>query len=293
MEEFNQEEKLQQESIIENPLDEKIEDIKTEELDFSVEERNYSKLSFRKLQKLRVDGAAFGIKIPILKHDLDKPEKKRVVFNVYGVISTIIFAIGLFLSAWAIISLLPGFLESTGILQDFSSNALANVLTLGLSGLFAGSISIFMWLLAIAVLAIIISLICYLFYFVRTFFNLARCSIQEMAYGYEVTGLITSAIILIVLSSISAGVMIFLIFKATKFSIVLIIVLASLLIIFGYSISILVFILIEKKKAKALYAQLSEEEQENFKSHNRAIGRIKSLMKSIRNREGSDSWTFY
>ena len=264
-----------------------------ENADFSVEQRNYSKMSFKKLQKLRVDGVAFGVKIPTLQYDLSKPKKKRKAFIVYGIISSVILALGVIGAAWIIAALLPAFLESAGAMSDATSGNIMSALTLGFTSMFGTAIAALLWLLAIALLAILVSIISYLIYFVRVFFNLSRCSIQEMAIGYEVRNMIFSCIILIVMSAIGTGGIIYLFTIAEQIVMWLILALLAVLVVLLYSISMLVFICIEKKKAKKLFEELPVEEQENFKDHINALGRVKSRIKSIRKSEGQDSWNFY
>lgn len=282
-------------SIIENVLtnncfDDSGEDFET--ADFSIEEKNYSKLSYKKLQRLRIDGVAFGVKIPVLKYDLQKPEKKRKSFMVFAILSTIIFAIGLTTAVLLVAGLIPSFLESVGAVNQLNNNATANVLTLGLTSLFGGTMSIFIWLLAITALAILISLVCFLFYFVRTFFSLTRCSIQEMAIGYEVRNIISTSIILIILSGIITGILTYGFVVATQITTGVIILYLILVAILAYSISMLVVVLIEKKKAKELFNSLPEDLQENFKEHTNAISRVKERIKRIKNSD-TNNFNFY
>lgn len=277
-------------------MEEEIEQPSENLYDFSVEEKNYSKGSFRRLQKLRIDGIAFGIDIPTLEYDLIKPEKRRKSFTVFGILSSIILGAAIFLCTLLALSAIPPVLTAIGDVSAVDSEPIISVLTLGLSTLFTGVMSIFMWLILITFAAILICIIASLTKVVITFFNLQRCSIQEMAVGYESRELIGNTIFMLVISTLCTGLLTygFFVAKAAIPAFIIILYIAVILTM-AYTISILVCVFKEKKKAKVQFNELPQEQQDSFRDHNNAIYRVKSRIKRMRDKttDLTNNWYFY
>jgi len=261
--------------------------------DFTIEENNYSKFSYKKLQKLRIDGVAFGVDIPTLKYDLKKPEKRRKVFYVYGIITAIILGLVSYLAVASLIGLLPTILEGTGAVMEVSDNQIISILSLGLSDIFLGTMSILIWGLVLLYVVLLICLISYLAFELKLIFNLTNCSVQEMSVGYQVKDLIGRIIGVVVISGILLGVLIYGYVTGGQISAQVIIITLIILAIFGYSVSLLTFVLIAKKKAKEEFKTLPQELQDNFIDHTKAISRVKYKMSKMRDSSDNNSWNFY
>lgn len=260
--------------------------------DFSVEQKNYSKGSFKRLQKLRADGVAFGINIPVLTHDFNKPEKPRKVFYVFGIISSIFLALGVALSVWALMSALPVILESIGYV-DIDASPIISAFTFGIADLFGGFLTSIIWLPVILLCSILIALVAFLIAEVKSYFSLTNCSNEEMAVGYEVKGMIGKSIALIVLSAIVVALFIAGLILGGEISATIVIIFVTALAILAYSICSVVFICKERKKSKQVYQNLPQEQRDNYEAHTQAIKDVKTRIKKIRKVDFNDNWNFY
>jgi len=260
--------------------------------DFSIEKKNYSKLSYKKLERYRVDGVAFGIKIPVLQQDLIKPKKKRTPFIVFGILSSILLALASILAVMVASSTIMMALESTGSISGLS-NSIISIISLGFVDLVGGLFSGLIWGIVAIVLMVVGSIVYFFIYFTRTYFNMSRYSIQEMAVGYETRDLLVNNISLVIISALAVGGMTYLLFIATKIVFGLILTYIILIAVLLYTITTLVFLIIEKKKAKELFAQLPLDAQENFKEHTNCISRVKRKMKRMRDSKDANDFNFF
>ena len=260
--------------------------------DFSIEKRNYSKLSYKKLERYRVDGVAFGIKIPVLKQDLVKPDKRRKSFIVFGILSAILLSLASVLAVMVTSSTILMALDTTGNLSNLSNETIS-IISLGLVDLVGGLFSGLIWGIVALVLMLVGSIVYFFTYFTRTYFNMSKCSIQEMAVGYETRNLLVNTITLVIISALAVGGMTYLLFIAVKIVFGLILTFIIVFLVFIYIVTTLVFLIIEKKKAKAIFAQLPLDVQENFKDHTNCIYRVRSKLKRMRDSKDADNFNFF
>ena len=262
------------------------------ELDLTIERQNYTKFSFKRLQKLRVDGAAFGIDIPPLQCNLKKPDKPRTVFKVYSIISICMLVICSIATLWASSAFIYSLVVTIGQINQ-STNTAASILTFGLVDIFSGTATILLWGLIIIIISLLIMLIVYLSSFVREFSNFARCSVQEMAIGYQVKDFKRKTIVIMTLSVLGICGIIYSMIKNNMSSLGHILSIVVLTLITLYAVSMFVFVILEQNNADAIFDQLPFEEQENFRAHNSAVGEVKHKMKSLRKGKNQEYWNFY
>lgn len=263
-----------------------------DELDLTIEKQNYTKYSFKKLQKLRVNGAAFGIDIPPLNCNLQKPDKPRTVFKVYSIISICMLVICSIATLWASSAFIYSLVVTIGQVNQ-STNTTASILTFGLVDIFAGTATLLLWAIIIIIIALLIMLIVYLSSFVREFSNFSKCSIQEMAIGYQVKDFKRKTIVIMTLSVLGICGIIYSMIKNQTSSLGHILSIVVLTLITLYTVSMLVFVILEQNNAEALFDQLPGDEQENFRAHNTAVGEVKHKMKSLRKGKKQEYWNFY
>ena len=114
-----------------------------------------------------------------------------------------------------------------------------------------------------------------------------------MAVGHHVKDLIGRVIGIVVISGILLGVLIYGFVTGGQISVQVIILTAIILAIFAYSVSLLTFVLVAKKKAKQVFKALPQELQDNFIDHTNAISRVKYKKSKMRDSSDNNSWNFY
>ena len=233
-----------------------------------VEKESYSAYSYKEVRKIRQKGAMRGIEVPYLKYPVTQPEKPRVLFLILGIISAILFAAAVVGAGYVFITtVLPLILNTIGVTGALTTKHTFDILGLGV--LFGGLVSIMVWMLPILIIGVLIALIVTLFILTRQMFGMTKLSMQEFAVGHEISNLIRNLIIIISIPAIVAVAVFITVKNIQPAGIALLIgVIAVFALVFG---SILAYLIIGRRKAKKQFAELSEEQQADFKAHARAL----------------------
>lgn len=241
---------------------------------YSIEKNSYSKYMYKKLVKARKKGLQYGVTIPPLKYELDKPEKTRKVFLTAGYTLlglTIALFIG-FIVMYILAGVFPMILEvikgTSGVYsKEFFEKSL------GLSAY--GVISV-TWLYFIIALILILPIGLTIGLVKATIknFALSKISKQEMAKGFEVSRYIRILIITMFLFLLIG--ILCIVEGLSKGSLGIFITIMSF-VIFACCLTLLIFIIKERKKEKEWFNSLSEERQQDFLNQNKAIKKYKSL----------------
>ena len=236
-----------------------------------IEKASYSEYSYKKVQKLREKGKYYGYDVPYLQHPVKKQEKPRAIFVVFGVLYAIAAAIALALSVFLVINfLLPVIGQAVGI------SGFVKFRVWDIFGLFAGvsAIGVMMvWVVVIAVAALIFGVNLFLISQTIKMFRMSKISMQEMAKGYEVSGMLLRLAVLIV-GTLIAGIAILVLTRENIEPAGIGLVVGVMVAICALVGTIFGLLLWQRIKAKKEFEELSEEEQKDFIRHNQVLDRL-------------------
>lgn len=239
------------------------------------EQISYEKYAYKRVNRLRRRGKRRGIEVPYLDHELTKPEKPRTAFLAVAVISAVIL-IGIIVGI--------GFLYNE-LIKNFSIfNGMGDVLkavfdpaafalSAGLSAI-PGLMIVLAYILLIAMFAIPIGAVIYVYRFIRDVFYMSKCSKEEFAKG----NIISSRIFGLIAAIAVATVILIVILSNTESSTAK---LLSGLVYGGIAAALgglLALMTVEKIKCGKWFEGLEEDKKENYLAHERALRRVKNRL---------------
>lgn len=239
-----------------------------------IEKNSYSKYMYKKLVKARKKSLQYGVTIPPLKYELEKPEKTRKVFLIAGYILlgfTIALAIG-FIIMYIVSGVFPMFIDMVRGTSSVYSKELFEK-SLGLSSFGAISLT-WLYVVTIILLLLPIGIITSLVKGVIKNFALSKISKQEMAKGFEVSRFINILVISMFLSLLIG--ILFIIEGLVKGGLGVFITIMSF-VIFACCLTLLIFIIKERKRESKWFINLSEEKQQDFLNQNNAVKKYRNL----------------
>ena len=243
------------------------------------EKMSYGKSVYKRVQRLRRKGRKRKIDVPYLGYALHKPEKPRIPFWVFAIISAVLFVgivVGIVVFYGMLIISFTGFSDVGEAIKSFFDPATLT-LSLGLSALPAIFL-IIIYLMIAALLAIPILVAAYFFCFVRDAFYMAKCSREEFAKGNMIAKrALKLGIALIVITLIFIALMASL--KVPSGKILVGVLYAGLVITLG---GLLVMILIEKRKNEKWFETLSEVQKQNYLAHDGGLRKVKRRLRTER-----------
>ena len=249
--------------------------------DFAIEDKSYPFFKRLKLKVLRCDGVAVGLRIPTLLYPLKKPKTPRIPFIFFGLIALILMGFCAYFAFYTIINAIIPLIKTATDANSAMDNELLDLISLGFFEIFRGFAVISVYVPVVVISLLLLTAFAFLTYFFITFIRLSACSIQEVAKGDEIENLIVFNVIMLVISMILCG---FIIYGLSTGGTVnsdtlLFIVISAILLLF--LIIMLTFTLIEKSKAKKEFSKLPYNEQEDFINHALAIKRVKQRIKRM------------
>lgn len=259
--------------------------IKTDE----IEKESYSAYSYKNVKKLREKGKLWGVDVPYLQHPVKKQEKPRPVFLVLGIISAIVLALVTFgCAVFTIRVLLPL------IAQVLPMNEFLKIQPWDIFGLFAmltSMLPIFMWIIVIALIALVIGIEATFIVLTIEMFALSKVSMQEVAKGYKVRSLISTlgiifAVVLIV------GIVLLANCAKNMTPKNIAIVVGAMVVILAVVGTIFGLLMAEKIKETKEFEKLPIENQQDFIEHNRALERAKRKKNRDKSMMGSSEVDF-
>ena len=240
---------------------------------------SYGKLGYKRVQRLRKKGKRRNIEVPYLKYELHKPDKPRIVFWIIAVLAAVLM-IGVIVGGVFAVHLFVKTQENfngTGDLLKAAFRPEVMALSLGMSVL-PGLMIVFAYAMLLLICLIPILVGAYLISYVRNALYLARCSKEEFAKGYDVSGRIQRLIVAIVLATVLLIVAIYA--SQTKTVVVpLVLVYACVVAVLGGFLAIL---LIERSKNLKWFETLDEAQKENFIQHDAGLRKVNRRLKSER-----------
>lgn len=239
-----------------------------------IEKNSYSKYMYKKLVKARKKGLQYGVTIPPLKYELEKPEKTRKVFLIAGY-TLLGFTIALFIGfiiMYIISGVFPMFIDMIRGTSNVYSKELFEK-SLGLTSFGAISLT-WLYIVIVILLLLPIGIIIGLVKGVIKNFALSKISKQEMAKGFEVSRYINILVISIFLTLLIG--ILFIVEGLTRGGLGVFITIMSF-VIFACCLTLLIFIIKERKREKEWFNSLSEEKQQDFLNQNNAVKKYKNL----------------
>jgi len=250
-----------------------------DESDFEVEKASYTKHTFARVMQRRIDGVAVRRYIPELKYPLKKPEKKRIGFTLLGSVILLVLLAAVAYLGYLMYGAIQMAAESINMVSGVLDNELATALTFGLTDIFAGLSAGMPSFLILILLAILICVSSYLGIIVYYFFKLDDCTMQEMAKGPDSRALLIHTSILLGISTIFVGLIVYGLIiggKVEGSAIAFIVVVA---VTETYFTTLLVYLVRTRKKAREEFKALPEEQQRDYIEHIRAFERVKSWLR--------------
>lgn len=250
------------------------------------EAKSYSKRTYEKIARLRERAKMFRFDVPKVGYQLTKPKKPRVLYIILGILCFVLAAALVGLTLFAGISTIPALAKAgSGTGTSGPDWDIFNII-----GNLASGVANFAILFAILlIIGLLVGLGFLIFYLIRSGFNcfdLSRATMEEMGYSPLVNrsiyrlGLASAVILAVYITMIvvTAG-------RGTNFAFSIggIIVLCVL----AFLLSILIVTLVYKFKAqKWVKENISQEHQENYLAHAKALGRVirkNEMRKSMEN----------
>ena len=250
--------------------------IKTDE----VEKASYSNYSYKNVKRLREKGKYWAVDVPYLQYPVTKQEKPRPLFIVFGVISLILLGFVCYGAYAAIVGMILPMIGSALSLNGLFKIPFWDVF--GLFTMFTSLGPIFVWIIIVAISALIIGIVVYFISLTKRLFCLSKVSMQEMAQGYEVRNMLLAlGIIMGVVLIIGLVLLIPNAKNMTAGNIAIVVaVMVGVIAVVGVVFALL---LVQRNKEKKLFEQLPKEQQEDFIKHNRGLERVRSRRNRSKN----------
>lgn len=244
-----------------------------------IEKNSFSPYMQKQVNKLRKKGLEYGITVPFLNYELNKPEKPRKLFNI---IAILFFALALAMIVGTIVMYIYTNIFSAIVEIANKSHDLTNYDTLQNSLGLSGFVGIASW--AVALVLVILSLLPIPVFIVtinlaRKNLSFAKMSKQEMAMGFEIKNFVVFLTICSILSLLLAVVFLCQGMGSGVFGICSIVV---LFLLFAVCVALAVIIQKERKKEQQWFATLPQEKQQDFLSLNKSLVMVKNKKREMR-----------
>ena len=244
-----------------------------------IEKKSFTHYMQKQVKKLRKKGLEYGVSVPYLNYELDKPEKQRTIFNV---IAIIFFVLAIAMVIGTVVMYFYTHIFSAIVEIANKSHDLTNYDTLqNLLGL-SGFVGIASWV--VAMVLVILSLLPIPVFIVtinlaRKNLSFAKISKQEMAMGFEIKNFVVFLTICSILSLLLAVVFLCQGMGSGVFGICSIVV---LFLLFAVCVALTVIIQKERKKEQQWFATLPQEKQQDFLSLNKSLVMVKNKKREMR-----------
>ncbi len=224
----------------------------------NIEKESYSKSSYRMVQRVRAQGAEYGIDVPYLQYPLPQERSTGLALKTMLALSAVLVAAGVGLLLWAIIRLFVPVISTIGDL-DWADN----MHQLPLLSLIGSLSTIMIWIVVIAVpllaLAMVIGGLNYLF----TLLRISRLSMPEKAVGFYLGRVKKLALIYAITSSV-VTIALFIIVPTVVVGII-----GALIAVYLWAL----FAVLQNERNRALpkFKSLPAEQQADFTAHSQAL----------------------
>lgn len=247
----------------------------------AVEKESYSPASYKMVKNIRDRGKLRGVNVPYLTKPVKRPEKPRLMFLILEILASIAFAAVIGLIVYLAFTMLyPMIAQTLGLSADLTTQQSWDIF--GLGSMAGGMVSIVFWGLIIFLVGIAIAVIAYFISLIKKMNYFKSASVQEMAVGHKLLNMIISTImVVVVVIAIAIAMSVMIENIPTKGLLVIWGIAGVLAIIFGVFAAALIM---EKVKAKKEFKTFSQEEQDDFLAHAKALQRADHTRK-IRNTE--------
>lgn len=237
-----------------------------------IEKASYSEASYKKVQKLREKGKYWGLDVPYLQHPVKKQEKPRPMFIALGVLYAIMFALVLAGSVMLTINcILPMIIEALGLGSTFKLFVWD---IFGLFAMFTGMMNIFIWAIILLIVALVVAINVFLAYQTVHMFKMSKISMQEMAVGHEVQGMLLRLGTIIGITLVVC-IAIWVLTRETISTQGILLLVGIMVAVSAVVGTIFGLLLAQRLKAKKEFDQLPEEQQQDFIRHNRELDRVR------------------
>ncbi len=236
-----------------------------------IEKASYSEYSYKKVQKLREKGKYWALDVPYLQHPVQKQEKPRPMFIVFGILYAIALVAALVFSIIIIRNFLVPAIAQALQLNEYAKIRFWDIF--GLVAMFGSLVPFVAWIVIIFVGGIVLAVDIFLICQTIKMFGMSKISMQEMAVGYEVRGILLRLGTLIGLTLV-VGIAILVLTRETIKPAGIGLVVGVMVIICAIVGTIFGLLLAQKNKAKKEFESLSEEQQRDFIRHNQALDRV-------------------
>lgn len=238
-----------------------------------IEKSSFTPYMQKQVKKLRKKGLEYGVSVPYLNYELDKPEKQRKIFNV---IAIIFFVLAMAMVIGTVVMYFYTHIFSAIFEIANKSNDLTSYDTLQNSLGLSGFVGIASWalVLILAVISLLpIPIIIVTINFARKNLSFAKMSKQEMAKGFEIKNFI---IFLIFSAIFSLALAIILLCQGMASGAFGICSVVFLFLLFVICVALSVIIIKEKNKETQWFNTLPIEKQQDFLNFNKSLNLVKS-----------------
>lgn len=239
------------------------------------EKTSYGKAAYRRVQRLRRKGRHRGIEVPLLEHELTKPEKPRIAFWIVAVVSAVLF-VGILVGLGFLYNeLIKAFSDLSGIVGFIKVMFKPDILrgSLGLSA-FPAVLMIVIYLLIALLFALPFVAAIYFYRFVYNAFYMAKCSKEEFAKGSMISSRIFVLCTVLIVATILFAVLLPRISSA-KAKLFMGLIFGGLFAALG---GLLALMAVEKIKCGKWFASLEDGRKQNYLAHESALRRVKSRL---------------
>ena len=244
-----------------------------------IEKNSFTPYMQKQVKKLRKKGLEYGVSVPYLNYELDKPEKQRKIFNV---IAIIFFVLAIAMVIGTVVMYFYTHIFSAIVEIANKSHDLTNYDTLQNSLGLSGFVGIASWVVVLVL--VILSLLPIPVFIVtinlaRKNLSFAKMSKQEMAMGFEIKNFVVFLTICSILSLLLAVVFLCQGMGSGVFGICSIVV---LFLLFAVCVALTVIIQKERKKEQQWFATLPQEKQQDFLNLNKSLVMVKNKKREMR-----------
>ncbi len=238
-----------------------------------IEKNSFTPYMQKQVKKLRKKGLEYGVSVPYLNYELDKPEKQRKIFNVIAIMFFVL-AIAMVIGTvvmYFYTHIFSAIFEIANKSNNLTSyDALQN--SLGLSG-FVGIASWALVLILVVISVLPIPIIIVTISFARKNLSFAKMSRQEMAKGFEIKNFIIFLIFSTIFTLVLAIILLCQGMASGFFGICSVV---SLFLLSGICAFLSIIIIKEKNKDAQWFNTLPIERQQDFLNFNKSLNLVKS-----------------
>ena len=240
---------------------------------------SYGKVGYKRVQRLRKKGKRRKIEVPRLGYELHKPDRPRIVFWVLAAVAAVLMVGAIIGSVFLINMVVKTQKNFNGLGDIFKAafNPTIFAVSLGMSVLPALMI-LFVYFMLFMLILIPVLVGLYLYTFVRDALYLARCSKEEFAKGYDVSGRITRLVVCLIIATV-AFVTVMYLAPVKHMRLLLGFVYACFVLVFG---GLLAILLLARAKDAKWFESLDEAQKQNFLAHDAGLRKVKKRLRSER-----------